>query len=115
VLVVDDEYAVRTAICQYLASLGHHPEAAASGVEALHLIEGTTFDAVFLDLRMPDMSGDEVFAALQRRAPELAARTVFVTGDTQNEQARAFILATGRPCISKPFVLDDLAHALLAS
>ncbi|HVE79355.1 MAG TPA: PAS domain S-box protein [Gemmatimonadaceae bacterium] len=114
VLVVDDEQSVRTAICQYLDSIGHHAEGAASGVEALHRIEQATFDAVFLDLRMPEMSGDEVFAALQRRAPELAARTVFITGDTQNEQARAFIRATGRPCISKPFALDDLAHALHA-
>jgi hypothetical protein len=60
------------------------------------------------------MSGDEVFAALQRQAPELAARTVFVTGDTQSEEASAFIRSTGRPCLSKPFILDDVASLLFA-
>jgi PAS domain S-box-containing protein len=114
VLVIDDEPSVRDALCAYLISIGHEAEGVASGSEALTRVAARRFDAVLLDLRMPDMSGDEVFAALQRQAPELAARTVFVTGDTQSEEASAFIRSTGRPCISKPFILDDVANLLFA-
>lgn len=109
VLVVDDEPAIRAAITAFLRSLGHEVEAVASGREALARTGARDFDCVLLDLRMPDMSGDSVFAELRASAPELANRVVFVTGDVQSEATRRFLEASGRPVLTKPFLLDDLA------
>jgi hypothetical protein len=39
---------------------------------------------------------------------------VFITGDTQSESARKTLEATGRPIVSKPFLLDELAAVVLA-
>ena len=66
-----------------------------------------------LDLRLPDISGDHVLAELRvlAREPE---RVVFMTGDTQNESTRHALDAAGRPVISKPFLLDELAAVVLA-
>ena len=59
------------------------------------------------------MTGDEVLHELELigRAPR---RVIFITGDTQSESARKALEATGRPVVSKPFLLDELAAVVLA-
>ena len=113
VLVVDDEPSIRSALTSYLASAGHRPVAVPSGGEALDALERQRFDLVLLDFRMPDMSGDAVYERIRARDPEQAARVMFLTGDVQSESARDFIRSTGRPCLNKPFMLDELARALV--
>ena len=114
ILVVDDEPSIRLAVTTWLGNHGHSVDAVASGGEALTRLEGRRYDAILLDLRMPDMSGDSIFHELEKRDPEQARRIVFVTGDVQSESTREFVRATGRPCLSKPFMLDELATVLLA-
>ena len=112
-LVVDDEPAIRTAIATYLRSMGHEVHTAADGREALDCVATNRYDGVVLDLRMPEVPGDDVYQALLERDPELARRVVFLTGDLQSDSARRFLADTGRPVVTKPFLLDDLAAALL--
>lgn len=109
VLVVDDEPAIRSVLKAFLTSLGHEVEAFGSGRDALARAAVADFDRVLLDLRMPDMSGDAVFAELQAQNPRLAEGVVFVTGDLQSEATRRFLDGTGRPVLTKPFLLDELA------
>ena len=108
-LVVDDEPAMRTAIGNFLTSLGHGVTVAAGGMEARALLTKNEYDVVLLDLRMPDLGGDALYHELLERDPRHARRVVFVTGDTHNAQARRFLAEAGRPSVSKPFQLDDLA------
>jgi CheY-like chemotaxis protein len=108
-LVVDDEPAMRTAIGNFLSSLGHGVTVAAGGLEARALLDRNEYDVVLLDLRMPDLGGDDLYRELVSRDPRHARRVVFVTGDTHNVQARKFLAEAGRPSVSKPFQLDDLA------
>ena len=112
VLVVDDEPAIRGAVTSYLRSHGHAVDTVASGKEALALVAQRRYDTILLDLRMPDMPGDLLYAELHRRAPAAAERVVFLTGDTQSESARGFLESTGRRTVSKPFLLDELAAVL---
>jgi two-component system NtrC family sensor kinase len=113
VLVVDDEASIRGAVTSFLRSHGHAVDTVASGKEALALITQRSYDAILLDLRMPDMPGDAFYAELHQRAPAAAERVVFLTGDTQSASARGFLESTGRPMVSKPFLLDELAAVLL--
>lgn len=57
VLVVDDEYGVRSGIRQILEIEGYEVEEAATGEEALALLRSRTFDIGLLDYRLPDMDG----------------------------------------------------------
>jgi CheY-like chemotaxis protein len=108
-LVVDDEPAMRTAIGNFLSSLGHGVTVAAGGLEARALLDRNEYDVVLLDLRMPDLGGDDLYRELAKSDPRHARRVVFVTGDTHNVQVRKFLADAGRPSVSKPFQLDDLA------
>ena len=62
------------------------------------------------DLKMPQVSGIEVFTALQRDAPVMARRVIFATGDASAEDVTAFLATVTVPVIEKPFDLADLEH-----
>jgi two-component system NtrC family sensor kinase len=70
------------------------------------------YDAILLDLRMPDTAGYGVFEQLREEDPEHAARVVFATGDTESEGARNFLRDAERPFVSKPFVLPSVVRLL---
>lgn len=80
-----------------------------SGASALEMLANRSFDAIVLDLRMPHMSGPELFAALQ---PTNRDRVVFLTGDAVSWDAQEFLRASGRPWLLKPVDLDALAREL---
>jgi len=112
-LIVDDEATLREAIEKYFRSLGCEVDGVGTGHDALERAAHLEYDAVLLDLRLPDIRGDEVLARLQEmsRAP---GRVVFITGDTQSDAARHVQEATGHPTVAKPFLLDELAAMVLA-
>ena len=113
-LVVDDEPAIRSAIVRYFAGLGHTVDAAGTGAEAYALLESRRYDALLLDLRMPDTSGDAIYRDLLERDPLHASRVIFLTGDVQSDSTQQFIQETGRASVMKPFTFDELTRAVLA-
>ena len=112
-LVVDDEAALRQAVASYFRALGHEVDVAATGRDAVARVSTLDYDAVMLDLRLPDITGAEVLAQLRRMSRE-PSRVVFITGDTQSDLAQQALECSGHPTVSKPFLLDDLAALVLA-
>jgi two-component system NtrC family sensor kinase len=115
ILVIDDETSVRLALQRYLEGCGHEVESTSSGVDALARLRASRYDAVILDLRMPDLPGEELFRRLRADDPEHAERVIFMTGDLLSEPMRAFLDATGRPFVPKPFEFTAFDQALPAS
>ncbi|MBV6521346.1 MAG: Sensor histidine kinase RcsC [Gemmatimonadaceae bacterium] len=112
VLVVDDEPTIREALSRYLVRLGHHVDLAANGLEARARLASLAYDRILLDVRMPGLAGDALYRELVERAPSAARGVIFLTGDAENDPVRVFLESSGRPCISKPFTLDDVRAAL---
>jgi response regulator RpfG family c-di-GMP phosphodiesterase len=71
VLIVDDEASVRKVMAAVLAQLGLPCETAASGEEALRILETHRIDAVISDLQMPGMSGMELLAKVRKSYPQI--------------------------------------------
>ena len=115
ILVVDDEASVRVALQRYLAGRGHEVETTASGQDALVRLRATTYDAVIVDMRMPDLSGEQLFERLRGDDPAHAERVIFTTGDLVSEQMRRFLDGSGRPCVPKPFEFASFDQALPAA
>ena len=115
VLVVDDEASVRVSLQRYLAGRGHQVETTASGQDALNRLRAASYDAVILDMRMPDLSGEQLFERLRSSDPSHAERVIFTTGDLVNEQMRRFLDGTGRPCVAKPFEFASFDQVLPAA
>jgi len=115
ILVVDDEASVRVSLQRYLAGRGHEVETTSSGREALGRLREGRFDAVIVDMRMPDVSGEELYRELQTNDPQHADRIIFTTGQLVDEQVRTFLASTGRPCVPKPFEFAAFDQALPAA
>ena len=115
ILVVDDEASVRVALQRYLAARGHDVETTASGQDALGLLRGGQYDAVIVDMRMPDLSGEQLFEELRSADREHAERVIFTTGDLVSEQMRRFLDGSGRPCVPKPFEFSSFDQVLPAA
>jgi two-component system NtrC family sensor kinase len=115
VLVVDDEASVRVSLQRYLAGRGHEVDTTASGQEALTMLRAALYDAVIVDMRMPDLSGEQLFESLRGSDREHASRVIFTTGDLVSEQMRRFLDASGRPCVPKPFELSSFDQVLPAA
>lgn len=109
VLLIEDELTLRTTISRFLRAKGYAVDVAAGGTAALELLGTRSYDVVLLDLRMSDLTGEQVYQTIAERDPELASRVLFMTGDLHSENAARFVRATGRPVLAKPFTLAELA------
>jgi len=111
-LVVDDERDVGELLSDILRTRGYETQYVASPKAALELMRDRDFQGVLMDLRMPEMSGTELWRELQRERPALALKTIFMTGDYASLETAAMVGATERPFLSKPFRPDELDLAL---
>ena len=115
ILVADDEEPLRAALHQFLSTEGHTVVTVGSGSEAIWRAEGDErFDVILLDLRMPDVSGQQVFERWCAEREELRDRIVFITGDIVSSDLQAFLKSTGRPYIAKPFEFSAITGVLPA-
>ena len=81
VLVVEDDETAAEALALLLKSWGHEVRVARDGPEALRAARERPPDTVFLDIRLPGMSGVDVARRLRRDAGLGQARLVALTGD----------------------------------
>lgn len=106
VLIVDDEERFRLNLRKLLTAEGLMADVAASGEEALAWLEKNPVDVVLLDVRMPGMSGLELFEELGRRRCGLPV--VFITGHGDVPMAVSALKKGAVDFIEKPFGERDM-------
>ena len=111
VLVVDDEPTICRALSIALRRAGYDPRSAESAEAAHVLLRHETFDAMIVDLRIPDQRGDEFFELAAALNPHLRTATLMTTGDT-SDRAFDLVRACRVPYLVKPFDLADLIAAI---
>jgi signal transduction histidine kinase/CheY-like chemotaxis protein len=111
-LVVDDDVLVARTLARQLS--GHHVEVVLSGQAALERLtsSGHGFDLVLCDLMMPDMTGMDVYEAVEERLPALAERFVFVSGGGVTERSRRFLEEHADRVLPKPIDSHQLCEVL---
>ena len=106
VLVVEDDPFIREMVVTGLEDAGHEVIEAASGGEALRLLQaGIAVDALLTDVRMPDANGWEVARAYRERFPDLPV--LYVTGYAEQMQP-----VPGGIIISKPYRMSQVVSVL---
>jgi CheY-like chemotaxis protein len=71
ILVVDDDAAIRAAMCRTLRLEGYLVDEAADGARALPLLETGTTDLLITDILMPNLDGLELISLVKQAHPEL--------------------------------------------
>ncbi len=112
VLVVDDEEQTRAYFADIMAGFGVACEQAASGEEALALLEsGAKYDILFVDWRMPGMDGVETVRRLRARAGEQMLVVMISSADlseVKDEATRAGV----QHFVSKPLFPSSLFNVI---
>ncbi len=83
ILIVDDEESVRYSFKRFLSDQPYHISTASTGKDAIQKFQTGKYDLVILDLRLPDISGLEVFQQLKNIDPRVIALIITAHGTTE--------------------------------
>ncbi|HEY0570314.1 MAG TPA: adenylate/guanylate cyclase domain-containing protein [Enterovirga sp.] len=104
ILVVDDNEDNRYTLSMMLEVDGHERIAmASSGTEALALLGSERFDAVLLDMMMPDINGDEVLRRIKSNPDTRETGVVMISADTDAANISRCIELGADDYLPKPF------------
>ena len=111
ILLVDDEPLIRRSLTRLLN--GYEVATAASGRQAIEMLRNESFDVVVCDLMMGDLTGIDVYRAIELDSPRLKNRVVFITGGAFTDATREFLARTTNRTLKKPISRKEL-HAAIA-
>ena len=112
ILVVEDDHALRDVLARGLRDEGFEVGTAADGAAALHAAEQRQFDAVVLDVGLPDADGRDVCTALRSRG--IDAPVLFLTARGGLTDRLSGFSAGGDDYLAKPFAFPELVVRLRA-
>jgi CheY-like chemotaxis protein len=112
VMVVDDEAFLLECLVDAIGSWGCQVTPCAMGSEAIQKLQAGRFDFIVSDIRMPGLTGIQLFEWIQMNQPGMADRILFTTGDSFEPETRAFLERVQVPHLGKPFDLKKLKEAL---
>ncbi|MGZ8459886.1 MAG: sigma-54-dependent transcriptional regulator [Candidatus Deferrimicrobiaceae bacterium] len=106
ILIVDDDEAICEVLATYLRPLGYHLRVAHTGNSALAALREESPDVALLDLRLTDMSGQEIHRQIRER--HLDTEVIIVTGFASLDSALGAIKSGAFDYIVKPFKLGEI-------
>ncbi len=106
ILVVDDELIVRESLVGWMKRAGHNVDAAPGGHQALEMIGRNDYDLVFLDIRMPDLSGLDALKNIKMAYPHVLV--VMITAYATVETAIEAMKNGADDFLIKPFEPEQL-------
>jgi C4-dicarboxylate-specific signal transduction histidine kinase/CheY-like chemotaxis protein len=112
ILVVDDESTIIEILYQLLKSDGHRVDTAVNGSMAWRKIQNEKYDLIISDLKMPGMSGQELYAKVRELDRPLSRRIIFATGDILSTETHRFLDDSGNSYLQKPFELEAIRKAV---
>jgi CheY-like chemotaxis protein len=108
VLVVDDEPAFCTVVCEILRTYGFTAYPALNARQAITLLGELTPDLILTDVMMPDVDGLSMIRRL-RSHPELSEiPTIVLSAKSEPEDLHAAFEAGADACLPKPFSAQEL-------
>jgi len=112
VLIADDDVQILNILSRFLGSLGYEVLLAEDGAKAVELARSGLPDIVLLDLFMPAKDGLQVLTELFPEMP--GAGFMMITGNEDEEVARACLRAGAFDYVSKPLNLASLENSIRA-
>ncbi|RMG04415.1 MAG: sigma-54-dependent Fis family transcriptional regulator [Acidobacteria bacterium] len=105
-LIVDDEQSYRQLLTLVFGSDGHIIHTAASGTEALQVLQKEHIQVLISDVRLPDMDGIQVLRLAREAQPDIGV--VMITAFATVETAREAFKLGADDFVQKPFDIEEL-------
>jgi len=110
ILIIDDNQDLADALAMILEDEGHQVTLVYNGADAIKAFNAGRFDVAFLDVKLPDMNGVEVFQKFYRQNPKV--RVIMMTG-YRVEQLLAEVIDGGEvEILQKPFKTERVLEVL---
>jgi len=110
VLLVDDETDFLEVMSERMTTRGLEVSTSTSAKDALKLTQDENYDAVVLDLMMPEMDGIEALAALKEKHPEL--QIILLTGHGSVEKGVEAMKLGAMDFLEKPIDMNALTEKI---
>ncbi len=108
VLLVDDEQDFRDVLAQRMNNKGLDVDTAGSGQTAIEMVDSKRYDAVILDLAMPEMDGIETLERLLKKQPNL--QVIVLTGQATVELGVKAVKMGAVDFLEKPAKIESLVE-----
>lgn len=112
VLVVDDEAFLLECLADAIGSWGCAVTACGLAAEAIQKLQIDAYDLIVSDIRMPGLSGIQLFDWIREHQPAMAQKIIYTTGDSFDPETRTFLEQAKLPHLGKPFDLKKLKQAM---
>lgn len=109
ILVIEDDSQERSWLLKTITEGGYIVETASTGAQALTWISSRKFDAVTLDLLLPDMSGWEILRKLRSAGPNQHTPVIVATLVSERDSATGFVI---HDFLTKPIQAEQLLSAI---
>jgi two-component system NtrC family sensor kinase len=108
ILVIEDEPTVGLLCQRVLTAGGFEVDVVTNGLDAKKVSGEKDYALCISDVRLPGMTGIELYEHWKATKNPIAERLVFITGDTMNNYIRDFLQETDCPSVMKPFEPNEL-------
>jgi len=112
-LLIEDDFDQSSSICEFLELRGHLVDHARDGTRGLKFAAGEGYDAVILDLGLPDLDGINVCQRLRDTSRADVPVLILTARDTEDDKLQAFD-AGADDYVTKPCSLPELLARLTA-
>jgi signal transduction histidine kinase/CheY-like chemotaxis protein/PAS domain-containing protein len=112
ILIVEDNPVNQRVLKQMLEQMGHRPDLAANGVEAVDAVQRQDYDLLFMDLQMPELNGLDATRRIRALDDVGAPRIVALTAGAFEETREKCLAAGMDDYLAKPVRLEDLRPVL---
>ena len=96
-------------------SVGNSVETIADARIAMEKIgAGVMYDVILTDVRMPGMSGIEMYTRIVEKMPAMKNKIIFITGDVMGADIKNFLTQNNLAFLAKPFDIESLQEKISA-
>jgi DNA-binding response OmpR family regulator len=114
-LVVEDEPSIADVCRRVLTREGFVVDVAINGRAAQDMIKEKQYHLCLIDMRTPEMNGEELYQWIQQKYPSMVNGVLFTTGSVIEHEAMTYIEQSGRTFLPKPFTPGQLVTVVRES
>jgi len=115
VLIVEDNMINQKILARHLNTMGYTYQTANNGLEALDLWRSSSFDAILMDIEMPQMNGIDATKAVRQEEKSLTkvpTPIIGLSGNARQEQKEVAIAAGMNDYLIKPYEMGKISQAI---
>jgi two-component system response regulator HydG len=112
ILIVDDEPDVRESFRIILENKGHQVRVAKTGEEAVELATNIGQGILFIDMKLPTITGLETYLRIKEKSPEVIAVMMTAYKDEMEQQIRDSICSDAYTCLYKPLDMEQILRII---